>query len=105
MLGVESVVYIDVSGDVFNDAHIFALADDEPMEGDSFTSPENDHDRLAFMEDVLEGSKDIVSPWESIRHSTGRIEVNGVESRFVDSMRRIFNPVVTSSSRLVHKKR
>jgi hypothetical protein len=100
---VESVLDIDVTGDVSNEGLTFAFDDDEPVEGDSFTPPENDQERLAYMEDVFDGSTDIVSPWKRLPYSTGRIEVNGAESRLLDSMKRSIKPLLTSSSRLVHK--
>jgi hypothetical protein len=52
---VESVVDIDVTCDVSNEG-TFAFDDDKPVEGDSFTSPENDQERLVYMEDVFGSS-------------------------------------------------
>jgi hypothetical protein len=48
--------------------------------------PENDQDRLAFIEDVFEGSTDIVPPWKSLLHR--QQEFNGEESRSLDSMKK-----------------
>jgi hypothetical protein len=63
---VESVLDSDVTGDVSNEGLTFAFDDDEPVEGDSFTPPEDDQERLAYMEDVFDGSTDIVSPWKRL---------------------------------------
>jgi hypothetical protein len=53
MPGAESVVDVDVSGDGSIEGLTFAFDDDEPTDGASVMPPENDQDRLAYIEDVF----------------------------------------------------
>jgi hypothetical protein len=103
MQGVESVVDVDVSGDGSFEGLAFDFDDDEPLEGASFIPTNNDQYRLTIYPKIFESSIDSVSPWKSVPSSTGRMDVNGAESWLLNTMKIIINPVLTSSSRLVHK--
>jgi hypothetical protein len=53
--GAESLVDMDVSGDGSVEGLTFSFDDDEPTEGALLMPPEDNHDRLACIEDELEG--------------------------------------------------
>jgi hypothetical protein len=52
---------------------------------------------------VFEGSSDTVSRWKSLPSFFVRLDVNGAESRMLQSMKQVIQPILTASSRLVQK--
>lgn len=100
---LESVVDEDVSGDGSHGGMTFAFDDDDLMEATSFFPPENEQQRLSYIEDIFEGSGDRVTSWKSVPSSVHKIEVNGAENRLLHSMKSIIQPVMTASYRLILK--
>jgi hypothetical protein len=87
-----SVVDLDVTGDGTPEGMTSAFHEDD-----------NEESRLAYIEDVLDGSSDRVTPWKSSSFFCCRIDVNGAENRLLDSMKRCIHPTLTVCSRLVQK--
>jgi hypothetical protein len=99
----ETLADTAVAGDGSYDCPTFAFDDDGPMEGASSFPYATDQERLEYMEDVFEGSNDTVSCCRSLPSSAVKLDTNGAEGRMLDLMKRIVNPVLMSSSRLVQK--
>ena len=101
----ESLVDLDVSGDVIPEGFAFVLFenDDFVVEGESLSSSQTEEARLAYVEDVFQGSSDSVTPWKTSSCSCSRIDINGAESRLLDSMKRSIDPAMNTCSRLLHK--
>jgi hypothetical protein len=103
MSGQTDVVDIDVSGDGPYEGLTLAFEDEEVTGDSPFMSPDNDQDRIFCMEDIFEDSGDTVTRWRSSPKTVVKININGAESRMLDSMKRIIQPMMMSSSRLVQK--
>jgi hypothetical protein len=100
----ELFVDLDVSGDDIPEGLTFAFQDDDfVVEGESLPPSQDDEDRSAYIEDVFQGSTDTVTPWKSTPLFCTRIDVNGAESRLLDSMKRSIEPTMTTCSRLSAK--
>lgn len=104
MAGAETICDDDVAGDSA-EGLTFAFQDDGLMEGESslFSQSESDEQRRVYIQDIFEGSDDIVTRWMSEQVTAGCIEINGGESRLLDGMKRVINPTLTACSRLVQK--
>jgi sulfite reductase alpha subunit-like flavoprotein len=59
------------------------------MEGESslFSQSKSDKQRRAYVQDVFEGSSDMVTRWVSEQVTACCIEINGVESHLLDGMK------------------
>ena len=99
----ESVIDEDVYGDGFMEGLTFAFDTDQGVEDEYSLIYDTDHDRLAYIQDVFEGSNDRITRWKSISSFSGTINTNGAEDRLFDSMKRVIKPCMESSAQLLQK--
>jgi hypothetical protein len=97
----ESFADIDVSADDSYEGFTVAFEDDD-FGGEYPCMPsETDQDRLTYLQDVFEGSNDIVTAWKS--SSRQRIDNNGAENRLFHSIKANIAPILNISSQLAHQ--
>jgi hypothetical protein len=83
MLGTttESFADIDVTADGSYEGCTVAFEDYDFGDECPFMPTETDQDRLTYLQDVFEGSNDIVTAWKSSSSFCQRIDNNGAENR------------------------
>jgi hypothetical protein len=99
----ESFAYIDVSADGSYEDFTVAFEDDDFGDEYPFMPSETDQDRLTCLQDVFEGSNDIVTAWKSSSSFCQRIENNGAENRLFHSIKANIAPILNISSQLAHQ--
>jgi hypothetical protein len=99
----ESFADTDVSADGSYEGFTVAFEDDYLGDEYPIMPSETDQDRLTYLQDVFEGSNDIVTAWKSSSSFCQRIDNNGAENRLFHSIKANIAPILNISSQLVHQ--